>query len=692
MRGGMFHGIDTRQTSINILREKVVPLITQILEKEEQQEEETEMMLTPSQQIKETETSTPPPTHPKPIIEPQGESPRGENLRKSKYSSDNPPKIPAGFHVDWEAKKWRAFCLFYGYSPKTGKFDNQPHTREQIAEVLQVTIFDIAVYFSSNKKYLASWKPKPKKQPKPAQVKEKWLKPKKTAKTQKPLSSSIPKIPRSTTVSPSPIKKDKKTNKGEEHGIEAEYDEENEGDEDKYTNETLEVPDGISDILKGCLRHAILSEQEEKKLWKSIQSHVRLKDELRLETELLLQIKTLINYATPKIQDAPWFQTLKRISHVWEPGLIIKWASLKYLYDLAKWSLLWTKEFKKESADVVLWSICREMPTIAKEACDKLMIHNLRLVFHIARDYRNYWLDIEDLFSEGVIWLQKAALRFEPWFETKFSTYAAWWIKQAIRRALANQARIIRIPVHRQDKQQIFKRVINIIAGELWREPTNEELSEELGIELKKILILREWIKKPISLDAPINSEDDSDNHHEFIAHSQDNEDELALTWEEKQKIINLLNILNPREKNIIERRFGLNGYQPQTLEEISQEPEYSMTRERVRQIEAGALVKLRKKMGGNFAWEREIGLNNDFEDLKVARLAESVRQSTLSPHEKSILISWCRLGKESVSLSMIAERNGMSYIQAQKMIKNALKKIPPLIKSALEIRGNSNL
>ncbi len=173
MRGGMFHGIDTRQTSINILREKVVPLITQILEKEEQQEEETEMMLTPSQQIKETETSTPPPTHPKPIIEPQGESPRGENLRKSKYSSDNPPKIPAGFHVDWEAKKWRAFCLFYGYSPKTGKFDNQPHTREQIAEVLQVTIFDIAVYFSSNKKYLASWKPKPKKQPKPAQVKEK---------------------------------------------------------------------------------------------------------------------------------------------------------------------------------------------------------------------------------------------------------------------------------------------------------------------------------------------------------------------------------------------------------------------------------------------------------------------------------------------------------------------------------------
>ncbi|HCF94289.1 MAG: sigma-70 family RNA polymerase sigma factor [Verrucomicrobiota bacterium] len=230
-----------------------------------------------------------------------------------------------------------------------------------------------------------------------------------------------------------------------------------------------------------------------------------------------------------------------------------------------------------------------------EEARDKMIRSNLRLVVKIAHDYSNLGLPLLDLISEGNIGLMKAVERFDPEKGGKLSTYAAWWIKQSIKRALANQGKTIRLPVHLVDKISRLKRTALQMSEELGREPTSEELAERMGITLKKLVQLRTVSTRPASLDAPIGDEDST----EFIeiVGDKDAPTPFEVLREKllRYDINRFLGGLDEREAEIIRLRFGLDGEKPRTLEEVGEV--FNVTRERVRQIQNIALRKLRTKM-----------------------------------------------------------------------------------------------
>jgi len=230
------------------------------------------------------------------------------------------------------------------------------------------------------------------------------------------------------------------------------------------------------------------------------------------------------------------------------------------------------------------------------EAARKHMIQaNLRLVVKIAQDYANYGLPLLDLISEGNIGLMKAVERFDPAKGGKLSTYAAWWIKQSIKRALANQSKTIRLPVHMVDKISKMRRVAMVLAEELGREPSDEELAEEIGIDRAKLAHLKSAALRPASLDAPI-SEDDSTEFGEIVGdENAQTPFELLSHKNMHGQLDGLLEYLDERELKIIEARFGLNGQKLRTLEEVGQE--FGVTRERIRQLQNIALKKLRRAL-----------------------------------------------------------------------------------------------
>jgi len=230
-----------------------------------------------------------------------------------------------------------------------------------------------------------------------------------------------------------------------------------------------------------------------------------------------------------------------------------------------------------------------------KEARSHMIRANLRLVVKIAQDYSNYGLPLADLISEGNIGLMKAVERFDPNKGGKLSTYGSWWIKQSIKRALANQSKTIRLPVHMVDKIARMRRISAILGEALGREPTQAELAEELGIPRKKLALLERASKRPTSLNAPIH-EDDSSEFSDIIG------DEHAVNpfeaLENKNmhgELDELLEVLDEREHRIIDARFGLDGRKPMTLEEVG--VEFGVTRERIRQLQNIALDKMRKAL-----------------------------------------------------------------------------------------------
>jgi RNA polymerase primary sigma factor len=228
-------------------------------------------------------------------------------------------------------------------------------------------------------------------------------------------------------------------------------------------------------------------------------------------------------------------------------------------------------------------------------ARERMINANLRLVVTIARDYTNLGLPLLDLISEGNIGLTKAVERFEPTKGAKLSTYAMWWIKQSIKRALANQSKTIRLPVHLADKVAKVRRVSLQMSDELGREPTDDELGEEIGIDSDKITRLKSVGIRPTSLDAPI-ADDDSMEFGDVIG---DNEAQTPFELLRDKNLLGevdgLLEALDPREKKIISQRFGLDGGKPKTLEDVGKD--FGITRERIRQLQNIALAKLRRAL-----------------------------------------------------------------------------------------------
>jgi RNA polymerase primary sigma factor len=230
-----------------------------------------------------------------------------------------------------------------------------------------------------------------------------------------------------------------------------------------------------------------------------------------------------------------------------------------------------------------------------KEARAQMIKANLRLVVKIAHDYSNLGLPLLDLISEGNIGLMKAVERFDPKKGGKLSTYAAWWIKQSIKRALANQAKTIRLPVHLVDKISKMKRAAHNLSEKLGREPTDEELAARLDMPVVKVAQLRTISIRPASLDAPIG--EDEDTQFSEIVGDEAAADPFEMLRDKtmREDIRGLIEELDPREAEILTLRFGLDGNKPLTLEQVGRK--FKVTRERIRQIQNIALTRLRRFM-----------------------------------------------------------------------------------------------
>ena len=254
-----------------------------------------------------------------------------------------------------------------------------------------------------------------------------------------------------------------------------------------------------------------------------------------------------------------------------------------YLKDIGRVPLL--------SADDEI-ELARKMQEGDEEAKKKLSEANLRLVVSIAKRYVGRGMLFLDLIQEGNLGLMKAVEKFDYQKGFKFSTYATWWIRQAITRAIADQARTIRIPVHMVETINKLTRVSRILLQKYGREPTPAEIAREMNVSEERVREIQKIAQDPVSLETPIGEEEDS-HLGDFI------EDDRAVTPSDsvsstmlKETLLSVLNSLTPREEKVLRLRYGVDDGRPRTLEEVGKE--FNVTRERIRQIEAKALRKLR--------------------------------------------------------------------------------------------------
>ena len=262
-----------------------------------------------------------------------------------------------------------------------------------------------------------------------------------------------------------------------------------------------------------------------------------------------------------------------------------------YLREIGKIPLL-TAEEEYELAQKIINGTEKEK----KKAKDKMAESNMRLVVSIAKRYSGRGLDFLDLIQEGNTGLLRAVEKFDPDKGFKFSTYATWWIRQAITRAIADQARTIRIPVHMVETINKVLRTQRRLTQELNREPSTEEIAKAMGMEPEKIEYVMKIKQDIASLDASVgrDGEDDDSSLGDFIEdEDRVSPEDSAATQLLKEQIASILQTLTDREQKIIKMRFGIGGGKSHTLEEVG--AEFSVTRERIRQIEAKALAKLRK-------------------------------------------------------------------------------------------------
>ena len=282
-------------------------------------------------------------------------------------------------------------------------------------------------------------------------------------------------------------------------------------------------------------------------------------------------------------KDVESYEVEKMEKLLLQEGLAIDDPVRMYLKDIGKIPLLSPEREKYLAEQIALGS---------KSAKDELIEANLRLVVSIAKRHVGKGMYFLDLIQEGNLGLIKAVEKFDYSKGYKFSTYATWWIRQAITRAIADQARTIRIPVHMVETIHKVSRTARQLLQEFGKEPTTDEIAERLGITADKVREIMKIAQDPVSLETPIGEEEDS-HLGDFV---EDNESpapsDSASYALLREQLCNILHTLTPREEEVIKLRFGLEDGRPRTLEEVGRQ--FKITRERIRQIEAKALRKLR--------------------------------------------------------------------------------------------------